>query len=79
MSAAYNDNNVAKTFHVCFQECLPYLQKNAVVVIDNTSVHNKQQKGTPTSNAKKNIQEWIIKNNIEFSPTGFMANYLTVA
>ena len=46
-----------------------HLPLNAVVVLDNASVHNKRAPGTPTSNTKKaDMKDWLIEKNIEFPP-----------
>ena len=38
-------------------------------MIDNASIHNKREEGTPTRNTRKaDMQNWLIEKNVEFSP-----------
>ena len=47
-----------------------HIPQNAVVVIDNASIHNKREEGTPTRNTRKaDMQNWLIEKNVEFSPS----------
>ena len=66
MSADYHDDIDSETFFNWFKDCLPSLPDNAVVVMDNSSIHNKRPKGTPKSSTRKGeMQNWLLKNNIE--------------
>ena len=50
-------------------QLLPVLDKPTVIILDNASYHNKQDK-PPTSNDRKDdIRKWLDEHNIQYSQT----------
>uniref|UniRef100_A0A2A4K5K9 Tc1-like transposase DDE domain-containing protein n=1 Tax=Heliothis virescens TaxID=7102 RepID=A0A2A4K5K9_HELVI len=48
-------------------QLLPGLPDNSVVVVDNTSYHNKEEDPAPSSNARKaEMQSWLHKKQIHY-------------
>ena len=42
--------------------------------MDNASIHNKRAPGTPNSQTKKaDLQDWLIQQNVDFSPQALRA------
>ncbi|CAG4960748.1 unnamed protein product [Colias eurytheme] len=59
-----NNNNYTKWLR---NQLIPNLPPNAVLLIDNTSYHNKQYDPAPTSNAKKaDMQRWLTEKGIAY-------------
>ena len=58
----YHNDIDSATFYNWFKDALQYLPLNAVVVIDNASIHNKREEGTPTRNTRKgDMQNWLME------------------
>ncbi|XP_049799908.1 uncharacterized protein LOC126235220 [Schistocerca nitens] len=56
-----------KTFEKWFQDVLPRLQENAVIVLDNTPYHSRRKEKFPNANSNKHeISEWLKSKNIDF-------------
>ena len=71
----YHNDIDAATFYNWLKDSLKHLPPNAVVVIDNASIHNKREEGTPKSNSKKGeMQEWLMKKNVDFDPKALKAD-----
>ncbi|CAH2102128.1 unnamed protein product [Euphydryas editha] len=67
-SGDYHESMDALNFEKWFEEVLPKLGDNAVVVMDNVPYHSRQQEKIPNSNwLKANIQEWLKNKNISFT------------
>lgn len=46
---------------------MPNLHQNSVIILDNAPYHNVQVNKQPTSSSlKKDIIEWLVKNNVSF-------------
>lgn len=57
----------ASKFEKWFQETLPRLEPNAVVVMDNASYHSRRKEKTPIERWNKaQIQNWLKSKNIGF-------------
>ncbi|XP_049779752.1 uncharacterized protein LOC126176637 [Schistocerca cancellata] len=57
----------AETFEKWFQDVLPRLQENAVIVIDNAPYHSRRKEKVPNANSYKHeISEWLKSKNIDF-------------
>ena len=65
----YHHDIDSATFYNWFKDSLKHLPPNAVVVMDNASIHNKRSAGTPTSKSRKiDLQEYLMEQNIDFPP-----------
>ena len=74
MTEDYHNDIDSKTYYEWLKNVLPYLPQNAILVIDNASIHNKRSAGTPTSQTiKQDMQNWLISKNINFSPNALKA------
>lgn len=63
----YHESMNAVKFENWFQEMLPRLEPNAVVVMDNASYHSRRQEKIPVTSWKKtDIQEWLSSKQISF-------------
>ena len=63
----YHNDFDAKTCYDWYKESLAHLPLNSVVVIDNASIHNKREEGTPTAATRKaDMQQWLIEKNVDF-------------
>ena len=59
----------AKTFYSWFKEALKLVPPNSVIVIDNASIHNKREAGTPQKKTlKADMINWLIEKNVDFPP-----------
>lgn len=66
----YHDDMDYNNFSKWVSECLlPNLPNNSVIVLDNASYHNKQEDKKPNSSfLKADIQQWLTRHNIAFTP-----------
>ena len=65
----YHNNIDAETFYEWFKEVLSpdILPPDSVIVIDNASIHNKREEGTPRASTRKgDMLEWLIEKDVEF-------------
>ena len=70
----YHNDFDAKTMYKWYKEAIKHLPLNSVIVIDNASIHNKRAPGTPkASTYKADMQQWLIEQNVDFSPTALKA------
>ena len=52
------------------QQLLPNLLPNSVIIVDNTTYHNKQKDKPPTTaNQKDDIKQWLNRQNIKYDDT----------
>ncbi|KAE9522747.1 hypothetical protein AGLY_016856 [Aphis glycines] len=59
----------ADVFRSWFEQLLQSLEEPCVIVMDNAPYHSMLEDNFPKSNARKaNIQEWLTKKKINFSP-----------
>ena len=73
-SEDYHTDIDAKTFYDWFKEVLMGLPPNSVVVLDNCSIHNKREEGTPKQSTKKaEMQQWLMDKGVDFPPTAIKA------
>ncbi|XP_049779267.1 uncharacterized protein LOC126176168 [Schistocerca cancellata] len=57
----------AETFEKWFQDVLPPLQENAVIVLDNAPYHSRRKQKVPNANSNMHqISEWLKSKNIDF-------------
>ena len=69
VSDDYHDNITAKDFYEWFKGVLLDLPPYSVVVIDNASIHNTREEGTPKAGSyKADMQEWLMEKGVEFDP-----------
>ena len=72
VSDDYHDNITAKDFYEWFREVLLDLPPNSVVVIDNASIHNTREEGTPKAGSyKADMQAWLMEKGVEFDPKDY--------
>lgn len=66
----YHEEMDAVVFKDWFvQKLIPNIPPNSVIVMDNTSYHSKELDKPPTSSTlKADMQEWLVKRNINFDP-----------
>ena len=70
----YHNDFDAETMYKWYKEAIKHLPLNSVIVIDNASIHNKRAPGTPkASTYKADMQQWLIEQNVDFSPTALKA------
>lgn len=66
----YHNEINGQTFKEWFEEILPLLKENAVVVMDNASYHSVKTEIIPTIYWKKtDIVEWLLSKGEEVDPT----------
>ncbi|XP_049764485.1 uncharacterized protein LOC126092800 [Schistocerca cancellata] len=66
-SGDYHEEMCAETFEKWFQDVLPRLQENAVIVLDNAPYHSRRKEKVPNANSNKHeISEWLKSKNIHF-------------
>lgn len=76
-SSDYHDEMSGQTFQEWFEEILPLLKDNAVIVLDNAPYHSVKKEKTPTMAWKKaDIVEWLVSKGEEIDPTQFVKNDL---
>lgn len=74
----YHESMNADKFENWFEEMLPKLESNAVVVMDNASYHSRRQEKIPvTSWKKQDIQNWLSSKDISFEPNETKVKLLT--
>lgn len=65
----YHNQMNAEVFRSWFVQMLQSLEESCVIVMDNAPYHSMLEDNFPKSNARKaDIQEWLTKKNIDFSP-----------
>lgn len=63
----YHESMNAQKFEKWFEETIPRLEPNAVVVMDNASYHSRRQEKIPVTSWRKDaIQEWLSGKNIPY-------------
>lgn len=73
----YHDEMNGQTFKEWFEDILPLLKDNAVVVMDNAPYHSVKSEKVPTMSWKKaDIVNWIISKNEEVDTTKMVKNDL---
>lgn len=73
----YQDEINGQIFRKWFEEILPLLEGNAVVVMDNAPYHSMKNEKIPTITWKKaEIVEWLISKGEKIDPTQFIKNDL---
>ncbi|XP_049768015.1 uncharacterized protein LOC126101394 [Schistocerca cancellata] len=66
-SGDYHEEMCAETFEKWFQDVLPWLQENAVIVLDNALYHSRRKEKVLNANSNKHeISEWLKSKNIDF-------------
>ncbi|XP_049771004.1 uncharacterized protein LOC126133111 [Schistocerca cancellata] len=66
-SGDYHEEMCAETFEKWFQDVLPRLQENAVIVLDKAPYHSRRKEKVPDANSNKHeISEWLKSKNIDF-------------
>ncbi|XP_049772314.1 uncharacterized protein LOC126157160 [Schistocerca cancellata] len=71
----YHEEMCAETFEKWFQDVLPRLQENAVIVLDNAPYHSRRKQKVPNANSNKHkISEWQKSKNIDFEDEQRTAN-----
>lgn len=69
----------AQTFKEWFEEILPLLKDNAVVVMDNASYHSAKTERIPTMHWQKaDIVEWLLSKGEKVDSTSMVKNELMV-
>lgn len=65
----YHSQMNADVFRSWFEQLLQSLEEPCVIVMDNAPYHSMLEDNFPKSNARKaDIQEWLTKKKINFSP-----------
>lgn len=73
----YHDEMNGQTFKEWFEEILPLLKDNAVVVIDNAPYHSVKSERIPTMSWKKaDIVNWIQSKGEEADPSNMIKSDL---
>ncbi|KAL4098424.1 hypothetical protein QTP88_023043 [Uroleucon formosanum] len=76
-SSDYHDEMSGQTFREWFEEILPLLEDNAVIVLDNAPYHSVRKEKTPVSSWKKaDIVEWLVSKGEEIDATKLVKNDL---
>ncbi|XP_049808947.1 uncharacterized protein LOC126252124 [Schistocerca nitens] len=66
-SGGYHEEICAEIFEKWFQDVLPRLQENAVIVLDNALYHSRRKEKVTNANSNKHeISEWLKSKNIDF-------------
>lgn len=75
----YHEEINIQVFEQWFENILPRLEENCVIVMDNASYHSRKIDKKPTSCMKKaDIQSWLTKKNISFEEVMVKAELLTL-
>ncbi|XP_026821732.1 uncharacterized protein LOC113560174 [Rhopalosiphum maidis] len=78
-SSDYHDEMTGKTFQEWFEEILPLLEDNAVIVLDNAPYHSVKKEKTPTTSWRKaQIVEWLESKGEEIDPNQLTKNDLEI-
>lgn len=73
-STDYHSQMNSELFKSWFTQMLNNLEEPSVIIMDNASYHSTLIDNYPKSNAKKaDVQEWLTKKNIKFSPLETLA------
>lgn len=80
-SSDYHDNMDAEKFENWVKEQLvPNLKEPSLIILDNASYHSRLIEKLPTSSwNKKELQNWLSKENILFEPTDLRVTLLNLA
>ncbi|KAL4153945.1 hypothetical protein QTP88_001778 [Uroleucon formosanum] len=73
-STDYHSQMNSELFKSWFTQMLNNLEEPSVIIMNNASYHSTLIDNYPKSNAKKaDVQEWLTKKNIKFSPLETLA------
>ncbi|XP_025203228.1 uncharacterized protein LOC112600257 [Melanaphis sacchari] len=73
-STDYHSQMNSELFKSWFTQMLNNLEEPSVIIMDNASYHSTLIDNYPKSNTKKaDVQEWLTKKNIKFSPLETLA------
>lgn len=78
-NADYHTEMNSAVYMKWFKDFLLLLEEPSIIILDNASYHTKVLNPVPNTNwHKKDIQEWLTKNNIYYPPSAFVEELLRI-